>query len=1486
MQMLGKIRTQGHGCFIILPDLPSPEPPHFPGLCFKKSHGLLSRVSESNVSEQWIFQSTRLFGSREDEKIDEASCSVNCLDSVTVSEEFVADVDRFVETMDKVSNGAFLRGDSSELISEWVELDWLKAKGYYSMEAFIANKLEVNLRLAWLNCSNGKKRGVKLKEKLNAAGAAANVYWRKKGCLNWWVNLGAATRKKIWNAVLGKAAKSLTLEILRGTNSVPEDGRWLFSARGERLGLNYLESSKRTVSTFSAESSKGTVSTFSADIEFGFAIRPASLSRKLSSLTDAFNGLHVLQDIVSLIVTYQHIECDLGKVFFSSLDSVSNISDCILRKLRGFLMVISLDCIKQELEEGNSKPLPNCKPLPNKSKEKLGSSGRKKKSRSSNLKRQTPVPKLSLDGHSSNKLHKDNHSVRDYAKKVDLMESKGVPCISFGKDTCERGQGMVVGKGRTTARKSKKDKNKKNSSLKIPNEVENSEISVRPDSPSSVIFQDEKLKFECAFDNSNPYSPPNLLCGKDINARSTLDNILLRCTEGVCHTVAECKQSLGKIENQTPSSQVEALSCEVKHDANNPIFPATRLDGLLSSESMKSQTSFHANESEAKDILPHKPARAFDGRRESSLTKKQEKKSCYAASPPTSSECFSYEWPSVAPFYFPSVNSHLPAATDRLHLDVGHNWRSPVRQPFISAMGKTRNTTVEGGCNPTLSRPMPMSLDWPPMVRSSCGLAALLTCNYDSGFITRRQSSFQQNLASQSVPFSAKTTDDEHKYSRDFKDLSELPNTQDVGDECDSHWISEEEFEVHAVSGMDYNQYFGGGVMYWNPSDHLGTGFSRPPSLSSDDSSWAWHEADMNRAIDDMVAFPSSYSTTGLTSPTAASFCSPFDPLGPGHQPLGYVVSGNEVPGKVLHSSSTTNEAAADEEISGSLASLSADVEGNTGDSLSYPVLRPIIIPNISRERPRSEFKHGFDLKSPCVPPTRREQPRIKRPPSPVVLCVPRAPRPPPPSPVSDSGKKRGFPTVRSGSSSPRHWGVRGWYHDGTNLEEACLRMDGAEVVWPSWRNKSLSACQMIQPLPGALLQDRLIAMSQLARDQEHPDVAFPLQPPEVFNCSTRKASFSLMHNLLHDEIDYFCKQVAAENMARKPYINWAVKRVTRSLQVLWPRSRTNVFGSNATGLSLPSSDVDLVVCLPPVRNLEPIKEAGILEGRNGIKETCLQHAARYLANQEWVKNDSLKTVENTAIPIIMLVVEVPCYLVSTATSNVQPLKDQSTCTDVDRGNRVSSDMIEDSSSPKCSHSIYEDMIDVKSVRLDISFKSPSHTGLQTTELVKGLTEQFPAATPLALVLKQFLADRSLDQSYSGGLSSYCLVLLITRFLQHEHHLGRPINQNFGSLLMDFLYFFGNVFDPRQMRVSVQGSGIYVNRVRGYSIDPLHIDDPLFPTNNVGRNCFRIHQCIKAFSEAYSLLENELTCLPGSGDSCLRPPYKLLPKIIPSISLS
>ncbi|KAM1140447.1 hypothetical protein ACFX19_041219 [Malus domestica] len=1486
VQMLGRVRANGHGFFIILPDLPSGD---LPTLCFKRSSGLLCRVAESNELERRVFESTRLFSSREGEKVEECSCSVRDIDTVTVSEDLVENLDGFVEAMDEISNGGFLRGEESDLGSDWVELKWLKDKGYYSMEAFVANRLEVALRLAWLNCSNGKKRGVKLKEKMTAVCLAANVYWRKKGCVDWWENLDAATRRNVLTSVLGKAAKPLILEILK-TCSEAGDEMWLFNRGGEQpLRYNQIASMQKTVPKRVA------------DIEFGSSIIPASLSGR-PSLVAGFNNLFLLQDIVMMISLCNHSEYDIGKLFYSTLSSVSTISDFILRKVRGFLMVILLECTKMELlADGNEKPLSK------KSKAKPSAFSRKSKGKNRNVKRPNPVPRSCADDFLCEKSLKDRNCTLAHKKKADSGESKKIPGIHqeveiskealSSKDEMEHAQ-TVVAKAQTAARKGRKEKGKnKITRCKNSGDVIKSERSVMEASSSSVIPEDCTAKSypvssDSAFksktgDNS---ASCNILVTNSISPGSgngpTEDDDATQSIQENYPVGSRASSSHTFFENYNSSNN--STEIQIKSSGSVVPSPLPAVDHKIFSHIDIDFQNDQAGKSDIKDVAPDKGMRVDDVEKEAIPFQDQEHGNhlCDTGTPCSYESC-QYEWPGVACAYYPPVNPHLPPATDRLHLDVGHNWQNHFRQSFLPTIHQARSSPIQGRCNPILTRPLPMSLDWPPVVRSARGLALSRTFNYDSGFISKKQCSFPQVFSTHSVKINATNVDNERKYSWDCTDLPDPATAYELADECEGHWISEDEVEVQAFAGVDYNQYFGGGVMYWNPSDHPGTVFSRPPSLSSDDSSWAWREADMNRAVDDMVAFSSSYSTNGLTSPTA-SFCSPFDPLGSGNQALGYVMPGSDVPGKVLHSSSAMTDTAADEESSGSLADVNGDVEGKTGDSLTYPILRPIIIPNISRERSR-EFKRSYDRRSPCVPPTRREQPRIKRPPSPVVLSVPQAPRPPPPSPVSDARKNRGFPTVRSGSSSPRHWGMKGWFHDGANLEETCLRMDGAEVVWPL-RSNNISGRPLIQALPAPLLQDRLIAISQLARDQEHPDVALPLQPPDLHNCPIRKVSLSLMHSLVHDDIDLFCKQVAAENMARKPYINWAVKRVTRSLQVLWPRSRTNIFGSTATGLSLPTSDVDLVVCLPPVRNLEPIKEAGILEGRNGIKETCLQHAARYLVNQDWVKNDSLKTVENTAIPVIMLVVEVPHDLIVSSASNVQSPKEEPPPMSGEHGTNVNSSVVvlEESVVPKCSQINDDATKDSVSVRIDISFKSPSHTGLQTTQLVKDLTEQFPAATPLALVLKQFLADRSLDQSYSGGLSSYCLVLLITRFLQHEYHLGRPINQNFGSLLMNFLYFFGNVFDPRQMRISVQGSGVYIKRERGCSIDPIHIDDPLFPTNNVGRNCFRIHQCIKAFSEAHSILENELASLPNDGgdDACLRPPYRLLWKIIPSIDLS
>ena len=206
--LLRMLSSPLHTTFFILPDLPSPD--SLPTLCTRRSRGLLSRLAESDHSAQLLRSSTLLFSSTDSSQ----------LDTLTFRETFVFHSSLFVSTLDNLSNSGFLTGstqDWAELGKDWPELGWFKAKGYYSLEAFVANRLEIALRLAWVNHinTNGgakKIRGVtmKLKEKAkNAVGLGVNVYWRKIGCVNWWEKLDDGVKKKVIKMVLGRAAKFL-----------------------------------------------------------------------------------------------------------------------------------------------------------------------------------------------------------------------------------------------------------------------------------------------------------------------------------------------------------------------------------------------------------------------------------------------------------------------------------------------------------------------------------------------------------------------------------------------------------------------------------------------------------------------------------------------------------------------------------------------------------------------------------------------------------------------------------------------------------------------------------------------------------------------------------------------------------------------------------------------------------------------------------------------------------------------------------------------------------------------------------------------------------------------------------------------------------------------------------------------------------------------------------------------------------------------------
>lgn len=163
------------------------------------------------------------------------------------------------------------------------------------------------------------------------------------------------------------------------------------------------------------------------------------------------------------------------------------------------------------------------------------------------------------------------------------------------------------------------------------------------------------------------------------------------------------------------------------------------------------------------------------------------------------------------------------------------------------------------------------------------------------------------------------------------------------------------------------------------------------------------------------------------------------------------------------------------------------------------------------------------------------------------------------------------------------------------------------------------------------------------------------------------------------------------------------------------------------------------------------------------------------------------------------------------------------------------------------------------------------------------LLTEFPHARPVTLVLKQWLIERTYGTSHTGGLCSYGLLLLVIGFLQHF-----PADSP-ASALVGFLSFYGRRFDPQIYGVSV-ARGAFLHRkspmtwppVRSeyierdycpdytefaalphklsltgeeaHRFDPLWIEDPLNPTNNVGRNCFRIRQIQRSLAHAADAL--------------------------------
>ncbi|KAL4158361.1 hypothetical protein PRNP1_004139 [Phytophthora ramorum] len=211
---------------------------------------------------------------------------------------------------------------------------------------------------------------------------------------------------------------------------------------------------------------------------------------------------------------------------------------------------------------------------------------------------------------------------------------------------------------------------------------------------------------------------------------------------------------------------------------------------------------------------------------------------------------------------------------------------------------------------------------------------------------------------------------------------------------------------------------------------------------------------------------------------------------------------------------------------------------------------------------------------------------------------------------------------------------------------------------------------------------------------------------------------------------------------------------------------------------------------------------------------------------------------------------------------------------------------------------------------------SVGHTGLGARDLIYSFQAEMPALRPLVLILKSHLVSNDLNCAFSGGISSYVLVILVIRFLQacgDTHHKSfastddrkmkgggrrRSYSENtsalelpeemvytpsitdtvlqpkwcytfyrggrvtwrtgIGSLLILFLETY-ITFDYRRFGVSIDKEGEYfllppdkVTPMQCSAVIP-YVSDPIKPGRSIC-NCFRMHEVTQSWLALYQNL--------------------------------
>ena len=148
---------------------------------------------------------------------------------------------------------------------------------------------------------------------------------------------------------------------------------------------------------------------------------------------------------------------------------------------------------------------------------------------------------------------------------------------------------------------------------------------------------------------------------------------------------------------------------------------------------------------------------------------------------------------------------------------------------------------------------------------------------------------------------------------------------------------------------------------------------------------------------------------------------------------------------------------------------------------------------------------------------------------------------------------------------------------------------------------------------------------------------------------------------------------------------------------------------------------------------------------------------------------------------------------------------------------------------------------------------------ISSISYIKKSIEEYPEIKPILKLLKRYFYIKKMNSSFEGGLSSYNLFLLILSYAKYQKifNLNPYKKINLGFFLIQFLEFFGKIFDFKNYLINFNSPYIYeLNNFINYNSKSLVILDPITGAN-ASKSSYKIGEIQTMFLNAYEFFEKE-----------------------------